>query len=671
MKNSLKKLYKPVLTLAIAALLFCAALICASAVPALPGTGRTGDEAICRSHPGELVTLNEIPVRRSGAHYAPSRGGAQKTLPLVTVVVGFDGVPYENGFDWNEAIFSGEKSLAAYYTDMSFGRFTFAPAPETGAFGVGDNANTADRAGDGVIHVNVPLPHKNWTDENEYPALVNALIAALAEADAYIDFASFDADGDGVISNAELAVSFVLAGYEGSASYTYKWGKDNYFWAHAWRIGDIINEHSLPLEVPVLDGVAVSDYVAIAEKLDDQSRNPISVFAHELGHYLGLPDLYDTLENKRNEWGKYAVSDFSVMASGSWGTDPDGGYIPYSMDVWSRYTLGWFTPDTAEADGEYPVAAQSYTQNDAFRALIVPTPREGEYYLLENRQFTKWDAGMADDYGEGGVILWHIDDAVIGQYNEDNRVNDSDHRPGVMPLYPEIVGEEYAYIGKTDAVYTDAPFYNKTVWAQIGGEGTRLDLPLYGEGENADKRAGRTLSGVEIGFLTDSAPEMTVRLGSDNHKHILSAVARTEPGCETVGIEAHWVCDYCGTVFADGNGTYAVELSALEIPAAGHSWGKWKTTVKPGCETEGARVRVCSKCKNEETETLDALGHTEPDRDGLCERCGEQIAQPEAPEQPENLCKYCGKDHSDQVFGKIVQLFHNIFYFFKTLFAGN
>ena len=124
----------------------CAALICANAVPALPDTGRSGGEALCRSHPGELVTPDRIPVRNGGAHYAPSRNGAQKSLPLVTIVVGFDGLPYENGFDWHEALFSGSKSLAAYYTDMSFGKFTFVPAPETSAFGVGDNANTADSA---------------------------------------------------------------------------------------------------------------------------------------------------------------------------------------------------------------------------------------------------------------------------------------------------------------------------------------------------------------------------------------------------------------------------------------------------------------------------------------------------------------------------------------------
>ena len=336
---------------------------------------------------------------------------------------------------------------------MSFGKFTFTPAAETAAFGMGGNSNTADKANDGVVHVNLPTAHKDWANEDENPALAQTLIDAIEAADAYVDFAAFDADENGEITENELAVGFVVAGYEASASYSYKMGVENYLWAHAWSISEIISEYGCALSVPALDGTSVDAYIAIAEQVAENESEPISVLAHELGHYLGLPDLYDTSENTTAEWGKYDVSDFSVMASGSWGDDPDGGYLPYSMDVWSRFALGWCEPQTADEDGDYAVISQSYTQDDAFHALYLPTEREGEYYLLENRQFVKWDAGLAKDYGNGGVILWHIDDAVFEQYNDDNQVNDTFHRPAVMPLYPEKLNGAYTYIGNTTRVY--------------------------------------------------------------------------------------------------------------------------------------------------------------------------------------------------------------------------
>lgn len=56
---------------------------------------------------------------------------AKKTMPLLVVVVGFEGTPYRDDFDWGETIFEDDESLAAYYEDMSLGQFTFGPMNET------------------------------------------------------------------------------------------------------------------------------------------------------------------------------------------------------------------------------------------------------------------------------------------------------------------------------------------------------------------------------------------------------------------------------------------------------------------------------------------------------------------------------------------------------------
>ena len=595
------KLLKTALAVFVFVILFVLAAGTAFAVPA-PGAAGKGSGA-CRSHYGSLVTLDDIPVRSAGAFCAPSVAPVNKSIPLITVVIGFSNVPYEDGFNWADTIFSGPKSLAAYYTDMSFGKFTFTPAPETSAFGVGDNTNEADAPNDGVVHVKLSSEHKDWANEDEYPALAQAIIAALEAADPYVDFSAFDADENGVIGTNELAVGFVFAGYEGSASYTYPLGIEKYLWAHAWSVGGIISEYNCDFSVPAPDGVHVDEYISIAEQMDESTQEPISVLAHELGHYLGLPDLYDTSVYPSPKWNKYDVSDYSVMAQGSWGIDPDGGYIPYSMDVWSRCALGWCEPVTADGDGDYTVTAQSYTAEDAFSAVCIPTQREGEYYLLENRQFVKWDAGLSLGHDAGGIILWHVDDAVFEQYNEANQVNDSFHRPGVMPLYPELAKGAYTFIGNAAKVLTGKPFFSASFWASLFGENAApLDLPLYGSGDAADNRAARLLSGLKVGFSDDCAPQMTVRFSAADHVEFLEETPGTAPTCTEPGRASYWTCGYCGAAYLDAAGTVPLaDPESLVIPAghdfdAGIAANVLTVFSASTCQTPGSGIVKCSRC---------------------------------------------------------------------------
>ncbi|SER64394.1 hypothetical protein [Parafannyhessea umbonata] len=108
----------------------------------------------CPSHTGVLVTLDDINASHPASTGDPSStldtqsqspGNAQpqvpesdqgetsakKTMPLLVVVVGFEGTPYRDDFDWGETIFEDDESLAAYYEDMSLGQFTFGPMNET------------------------------------------------------------------------------------------------------------------------------------------------------------------------------------------------------------------------------------------------------------------------------------------------------------------------------------------------------------------------------------------------------------------------------------------------------------------------------------------------------------------------------------------------------------
>jgi immune inhibitor A len=64
----------------------------------------------------------------------------------------------------------------------------------------------------------------------------------------------------------------------------------------------------------------------------------VGVFAHEYGHDLGLPDLYDTASG-----GDSDVDFWDLMASGSH-SGPIFQSMPTHMGIWDKWVLGWADP---------------------------------------------------------------------------------------------------------------------------------------------------------------------------------------------------------------------------------------------------------------------------------------------------------------------------------------
>lgn len=632
LKTALK--FRLIVTLA----LLAALLLCSAAPAAAARANDAAPRRGCVSHPGPLLTLQELSktaaARNRGPMRAPSLRPAAADLPLAVIVAEFKGMPYSETFNWAKTIFTDDLSLAEYYTDMSLGQFTFTPVRETSCFG-GKNRNSADAVNDGVIHVTLDLPHDDWAFQYPYmskkdiaanSSLADAARAAIMAADAYVDFSAYDTDASGSITTDELALGFVFAGYEASSSEDYKNGKKNYLWSHAWSLQEVKDEYSFSFELPAPDGVSVNSYIAISEREEDGAQEPYSTLAHELGHYMGLPDLYDTSYNARDEWGGYGVGCLSLMCMDFWPDQASQSASPTPLDAWSRVVLGWVTPTPAGGAGTYALTAQDDADFSAYNVIKVTTPNPGEYYLLENRALTKWDAPIASNFdtAAGGVVLWHIDDGVYSLYNEANAVNDSFHRPAVMPLYPEADrSRNVTFTGKNSTVKTDSPFFDRAVWnerfSRLGGA---LDLPVYGRGEAADQRAGRTLSGVRVEFLSNAGKTVGVRVDPSGHAHFGAVKALREPTCTEAG-EGYYECPQCGARFTDE--TCRVSASA---PVA-----------------------------------LPAQGHTAPNEAGACDRCGETLVQ------TQDLCPYCHKYHGDFFFQRIVAFFHRVFYTVAHLFG--
>ena len=148
-----------------------------------------------------------------------------------------------------------------------------------------------------------------------------------------------------------------------------------------------------------------------------------------------------------------------------------------------------------------------------------------------------------------------------------------------------------------------------------------------------------------------------------NHSYEETTVAST---CTSQGVKTYR-CPACGD-------TYTENTAAL-----GHDFRETER-VEPTCVNDGYILYVCSRdASHTKRDTLNATGvHKDDDNDGICDVCRNDIGGHSGTDEPSqtdgndqnssDVCKFCGEKHTG-FFGKIVQLFHNIAYFFKHLFG--
>jgi hypothetical protein len=122
------------------------------------------------------------------------------------------------------------------------------------------------------------------------------------------------------------------------------------------------------------------------------------------GHFLGLPDLYDTTTSTAPGSG---LGSYSLMAN-SWGY---GKNFPPQLDPWCKEQLGWGTITELTSPGVYSLTA-SYTTNQYYK--ISRNFPSGEYLLIENRRKLGFDAMMPGQ----GFVIYHVDSNAPGNSNE-------------------------------------------------------------------------------------------------------------------------------------------------------------------------------------------------------------------------------------------------------------
>jgi M6 family metalloprotease-like protein len=243
----------------------------------------------------------------------------------------------------------------------------------------------------------VTLPHSesyyaHGSDglNNAYPRNAQGMVEdALKLVDPLINFADFDSDDDGYIDT----ITIIHSGYGAETG----GGGGNWIWSHRWSLGAVPGGAWSSADHNRLgNAVKVYDYHT-EPALWGASGSIISrigVICHELGHFFGLPDLYDT------DGSSSGAGSWCLMAN-SWGFDGSQLHPPHPC-AWARIQLGW-----AEAVTIVPGchALPPVATSSAIYRVDRGYP-SGEYLLLENRQ----PLGFESDMGQGGLAIWHIDE---------------------------------------------------------------------------------------------------------------------------------------------------------------------------------------------------------------------------------------------------------------------
>lgn len=129
----------------------------------------------------------------------------------------------------------------------------------------------------------------------------------------------------------------------------------------------------------------------------------LGVTVHELGHLVfSWPDLYD------GDSSSAGLGSWCLMAGGSWlttGTDPRGSK-PCHPSAWCKSTQGWVNVVTEKNNRSIKLA--DVKESRTVHRLWTNGTGGNEYFLIENRQKAKYDAGLPGS----GLLVWHVDENV-------------------------------------------------------------------------------------------------------------------------------------------------------------------------------------------------------------------------------------------------------------------
>jgi M6 family metalloprotease-like protein len=214
-------------------------------------------------------------------------------------------------------------------------------------------------------------------DRDQVPQTDQGREALIEEALRYYDaqghdFSQYDNDGDG-------AIDYLVVVWTGPDT-----GWSGFWWGYMTNFAD---------SSFALDGKSLGTYSWQWEANPAGGSFDPRVVIHETGHALGLPDLYDYDDTVGPSGGVGGLD----MMDANWG----------DHNCFSKFLLGWLTPQTIAAGSQAVTLSSSGTSGDALLVMphAVGGDPFGEFFMMQNRHPVANDTGLPGD----GLLIWHVD----------------------------------------------------------------------------------------------------------------------------------------------------------------------------------------------------------------------------------------------------------------------
>ena len=449
---------------------------------------------------------------------------------------------YFNATDFDQLLFGDNPtgSMKDYFNEISYGNFEIDGASE----GWYQSSLTMTQAVDNA---------------RQYVAE----IAALADPD--FDYAQYDNDGPDNVPNSgddDGYVDGIIVVYSGCGA---EWGEgNNNLWPHMSSLSSYqyeTNDAGANGSNIIVSTYAVCPELAGGGDCYTDIIRPIGVYAHEFGHVLGLPDLYDRDASDGNSEG---LGEWCLMASGSW--MGWAGDTPAHMSSWCKIQMGWIEPTVVDNNTNNVQIAQLVTSPSTLK-IWEDDYNWSRYFLIENRQAigfdselhgpgllvyhvdenrgygpNAWSSGSVNDNEQNKLVDLEEADGDNDLDNESNRGDNGDPFPGTSgnttfddnsnPSTTRNDGSETGIsltnISNPDSIMTvdieTRPQYGYAVaYDEMG-----MSLYGFGNSEESDKWSGVSFEAEESGYLTEI--DFGVRYPMNWTVYVYDSFNGTSPG---------------------------------------------------------------------------------------------------------------------------------------------
>jgi M6 family metalloprotease-like protein len=210
-----------------------------------------------------------------------------------------------------------------------------------------------------------------YWDHGEFPLMWHD---ALVAADPFVDFHSYDRDGNGYIDGNELVVEIVRP-------------QDGAYGTNRTATAPLDGRGDLSMTV-------VDAYISSLQDNNNRLTN-VGVLSHETCHdTIGAVDMY-----------------WNVTTRPSWYSIMDAHWNANHLDPFHKLKSGFVTPDVVETNKWSTKTVKLASVETKREITIVYDPRRGdkEYFILENR----WGGSGTGNYDRSlpppqGIVVWHI-----------------------------------------------------------------------------------------------------------------------------------------------------------------------------------------------------------------------------------------------------------------------